>query len=362
MLYENENGGGFSKIMKPIQTAIAGFGLSGRYFHAPFLEKNKDFKLVRGVRRGDHLPAELSPDVQLSSFSEVLEDPGIELLVVATPNLLHAEMTRAALLAGKHVVLEKPMASDGEQARELIELAGKCEKQIFVFHNRRLDGDFLSVRKIVESALLGELVEYEAHFDRWSPKLGSGARGWKEVDEPSISILHDLGTHLVDQAVALFGRPFAVTGKLVRQRPGSQISDGFTLLLDYGGLQVTLRSSLLVRQEGFHFLLNGSRGSFVKKGMDPQEADLRRGRSVLDPAWGVDAKENHGKIRTSLGGLEIEGSVDTLPGNYMEFYNRVAGALRGGGAPLLSVDEALVTVDILDAAIASHRQGRTMPF
>ena len=348
--------------MKPIQTAIAGFGLSGRHFHAPFLEKNPDFSLLRVVRRPGSQLLGGAPDVELSSFDEVLADPEIELLVVATPNLMHVEMARAALRAGKHVVLEKPMAPDGEQARELIDLAEKCGRQIFVFHNRRLDGDFLTVRRVVESGMLGELVAYEAHFDSWAPKLKIGSRDWKEKDEPSISILHDLGTHLVDQAVALFGRPFAVTAQLMRQRPGSQISDGFTLLLDYGHLQVTLKSSLLVRQEGLHFQLNGSRGSFVKNGFDPQESDLRRGRSVLDFGWGTEQKDKYGKIRTSLGGLEIEGTVETLPGNYMEFYKRIADVLRRSGSPFLLVEEALVTVDILDAAISSHREGRTIPF
>lgn len=342
--------------MKPIVTAIAGFGLSGRYFHAPFLIKNESFSLARIVRQANTLPDEYADKTQLSSFEEVLADSEVELVVISTPNQLHAEMAEAALMAGKHVVLEKPVAPDGATARAIMRCAEKQDRQLFVFHNRRLDSDFMTITKLLEAGMLGELVDYEAHFDRWAPELGY--RQWKEVAEPSISGLHDLGTHLIDQAVALFGVPRSVNAQLARQRPGSKIYDCFTVCLDYGELSATLKSSMLTRQQGPHFILNGSKGSFVKYGMDPQEGDLRAGRPVDSEGWGEESNELQGRLVTRIGGLEFDGGVQSLPGDYMEFYRRVYGAIREDGRPLLSMEEALVTVDILDAALISHKEGR----
>ncbi len=344
--------------MSAIKTAVVGFGLSGRVFHCPFLHASDYFILSRIVQNSARTAGDIYPDIEMSSFKEVLEDGEIELVVVATPDTFHYDMAREALEAGKDVVLEKPCAPTAAQARLLVECAEKQNKNLFIFHNRRWDGDFMTVSKVVSSEMLGEIVEYEARYDRFKPDLNP--KGWKEADEPSITILHDLGTHIIDQTVALFGAPTALTATLARQRAHSNIFDSFSAILDYQSFQATLKSSLLVREESPRYRINGRRGSFVKYGVDPQESDLQAGRDPLDPDWGVEPEENWGVINSEINGVDFRGVVPSLSGNYMMFYDNVYEVIRKRGAMLLPAREALITPMIIDAIIQSHEQRKSI--
>ncbi|WP_163337481.1 Gfo/Idh/MocA family oxidoreductase [Desulfopila sp. IMCC35008] len=345
--------------MTQIKAAILGFGLSGAIFHAPFLEAADRFELAVILQRKGESAARAYPRARIAgNLESVLGDKSIELVVVGTPNALHFEMARQALLAGKHVIVDKPFTPTVAEAQELIGLARKKGLHLFVFHNRRWDGDFMTLRMIIEEGKLGEIVSYDASYDRYAPSLNS--KPWKETAGPGISILHDLGTHIIDQAVCLFGRPEAVTGHLVTQREGSSVSDGFTVRLHYSGLHATLRSSLLVLEEGPRYVIHGRNGSFVKYGVDPQEDDMQAGCRPLDSGWGEDAEEKWGVLHTRVNSVSKRETVPTLPGNYMHFYDNVAAVIRDGAPIAMTAEEALVTVRIIEAVQESHREGRTI--
>lgn len=345
--------------MSSIRTAVIGFGLSGKIFHSPFLDASDRFELSTVLQRNDSSALEEYPGVRLArSLDQVLDDDRIDLVVITTPNSLHYPMAKEALLAGKHVVVEKPFAPTAAECNELIDLARQQERHLFVFHNRRWDGDFMTVRKIVDSGVLGDIVSYEAHYDRYAPVLNP--KPWKETANPSISVLHDLGTHIIDQVVCLFGVPEACTAHLRKEREGSIIHDAFDLVLDYPNLQAVLRSSLLVREVGPRYTVHGRNGSFVKFGLDPQEDDMKAGADPLAPDWGLEPEENWGTLNTSINGLNCRGVVQTLPGNYMLFYDNVAAVIRNGGQMAIRPEEALITVRVIEAAQESHAGGRTV--
>lgn len=345
--------------MANIKTAVIGFGLSGAVFHAPFLEAADRFDLAVILQRTGESAAQAYPHARIvRDLESVLGDESIELVVVGTPNALHFDMTRQALLAGKHVIVDKPFTPTVTEAKELIDLARKKSLNLFVFHNRRWDGDFMTLRALIEEGTLGEIVSYEASYDRYAPSLNS--KPWKEAAGPAISILHDLGTHIIDQAVCLFGRPEAVTGHLVTQREGSSVSDGFTVRLHYAGMYATLQSSLLVLEEGPRYVIHGRSGSFVKYGVDPQEDDMQAGGRPLDPGWGEDLEEKWGVLHTRVDSVSKRETVPTLAGNYMHFYDNVAAVIRDGAQMAMTAEEALVTVQIIEAVQESHREGRTI--
>ena len=340
-----------------IKAAIVGFGLSGRVFHAPFLHYSSQFDLMKIVQRTSETANEMYPYVEIvQSLPQILDDKSIELVVIGTPNEFHFEMVRQSLQAGKHVIVEKPMAITADQARVLIKLAQEKHCQLFVFHNRRWDGDFLTVQKIIQDNLLGEIVSYEAHYDRYKPLLNP--KPWKETVGPGSGILYDLGTHIIDQAVCLFGRPKTVTGHLFKQRSGSKIDDAFDLLLEYTSLHVSLKSTLLAREPSPRYIIYGQKGSFVKYGVDPQEDDMVAGVSPLSANWGVEASENWGVLNTNVNGLQFQGKVETLRGNYANFYENVHAVIRESKPLAIDPQSALITTEIIEAAITSHQTGK----
>lgn len=345
--------------MVKIKTAVVGFGLSGQVFHAPFLETSNLFELIVIVQRSGDDAAKIYPTSRIErSFAAVLENDDIDLVVICTPNRLHFSMAKEVLLAGKHVIIEKPFVATFAEGEELIELAEKLGKHLFVFHNRRWDGDFKTVQKVLAEDALGEIVSYEAHYDRFAPLLHN--KGWKEVDEPTISILHDLGTHVIDQAVCLFGKPKSVTANVWKQRKGSKIDDAFDIRLGYENIVVTLKSSLLVKEQGPRYVIHGHDGSFVKYGIDPQEDDLKAGDTPLRANWGVESEETCGQLHASSDGKDYRTKVETLAGNYMGFYDNVAEVIQGVGQIAISPQEALITIKIIEASLQSHEEKRTL--
>jgi predicted dehydrogenase len=344
-----------------IGVGLIGYGMAARVFHAPFIEAVPRLKLRKVVeRRGDESRRSYPHVEVVRDADELLRDGEIALVVVTTPNDSHFELARRSLLAGKHVVVEKPFTNTPDEALELIELARREGRLLSVHHNRRWDGDFLTVQRILKAGLLGRLVEYESRYERFRNRPREGA--WREAEGLGSGILFDLGSHLIDQALVLFGPPRAVTADIRRQREFAKADDYFELMLDYDGLKVTLKAGMLVRGPGPRFALHGTEGSFVKHGMDPQEEALKRGLTPAAQDWGEEPEERWGTLDAQLGGLRVRGRVETVAGRYQSFYRNVADAIEGRAELAVRAEEALVTARVIEAAVRSGEQKCSIPF
>ncbi|WP_026463376.1 Gfo/Idh/MocA family oxidoreductase [Adhaeribacter aquaticus] len=348
-----------------LQVGLIGFGMAGQMFHAPFITNVPGFNLktIRATNAGNialarerYPQAEIVPDVQA-----IFNDPEIDLVVVASPNTSHYQLSREALLAGKHVLVDKPFTPTSAEADELIQLAKTQNKLITVYHNRRWDGDALTVKKIIQSKMLGNLVEYEVHFDRFRNFIKPGT--WKEEDTEASGILYDLGAHLIDGAQVLFGLPEEITADLRTQRTGGKIIDNFEVILHYPGLKVTLKSGMLVKEPTPHYLLLGDHGSFIKYGLDVQEEALKAGLHPGNtPNWGVEPEANWGRINTEYNGLHIMGKVASQVGDYRGLYQNVYGAILGQEELDVTPEQARNTIRIIELAMQSHTEKRTVPY
>jgi predicted dehydrogenase len=329
-----------------IQVALVGFGLSGRYLQGPFFQISPHYHLKTVVTQSSN-PQEIFPTVQVArQLEEVLQDPSIDLVSICSPNITHFDYAKRALLAGKHVLVEKPFTSSVAEAEELIALAARQGKVLSVFQNRRFDSDFLTVKKVVETGLLGELLSYEAHFDRYRPMLSP--KKWKEVADPGTGTLFDLGAHLIDQTLYLFGKPKSVWGYAFNQRENSQIDDAFDIRLDYGPLKVTLKSSLLVREDSARHTLHGRLGSFIKHGMDVQEDQSKAGMLPDSPDFGKEPLSQRGILHTELGGLAFRGHLETVTGNWGILFDNLQAAITKGEALVIKPESVLEQLRIME--------------
>lgn len=342
-----------------IAVGLASYGMSGRVFHAPLLTQHEHFTIARICKRSttDAIP-EL-PDTNVSaSYDELLADDAIDLIVVNTPDRFHYAMTREALEAGKHVVVEKPFTQTSDEGRELIRLAEEKHLVLTVFQNRRWDGDFLTVKKVIQERMIGRVVEFESHFDRYRPAVQTAS--WKEQAATGAGIVYNLGSHMIDQALVLFGRPEAVTAHTGVIRPDGEVDDWYDIRLHYPETRVSLRASYLVRELGPRYILHGTLGSFLKSGIDPQEAALTRGERPGGAHWGTGPEDHMGLLHTENKGDVFRGYVETIPGNYMAFYDSVYEAIAGGRAPAVTAREALAVVEVIDAVRRSNAERRTI--
>ncbi len=329
-----------------LNVGILGYGLAGRHFHAPFIRAVPRLHLSAVATSR---PSEAGDDFRrVDDPSALIEDPGIDLIVVATPNATHVPLAQAALEAGKHVVIDKPFAPTSAEAEALIALAEGQGRMLTAFHNRRWDGDFLTVRQLVEHGTLGELLQVEMHWDRFRPAI---REGWKDLPEPGGGLLFDLGAHLVDQALVLFGKPRAIAADIFFDRPGAPVDDGFDLRLDYGGLRVRLAASMLVHDPRPRFTLHGSKGSFVKYGTDPQEDALKAGGRPGVTGYGEEPLQAHGRLTIDGDGRPVR----TLPGDYTAYYEGVAESILDGTPPPVDPRDALAGLQIIERAQASAR-------
>ncbi|MCF6240003.1 MAG: Gfo/Idh/MocA family oxidoreductase, partial [Bacteroidales bacterium] len=242
--------------MKQINTAIIGFGTSGKYFHAPFLHKHPNFILKKVVERHSEDSKKIYPEIEIvRDYKTLLKDKSIELIVICTPNTLHYELAKASLKAGKHVLIEKPFTPTTKQADELIRLSAKYQRKIFVYHNRRWDGDFKTIKRMVDEDILGDIYEFEAHFDRYRPVVST--EKWKEKPLAASGILYDLGAHLIDQALTLFGHPTSLKANVQKQRAHATVDDYFHIELFYNELKVILTAGMLVENHNLRYILKG---------------------------------------------------------------------------------------------------------
>lgn len=332
----------------PIRTGLIGYGLSGARFHAPLLAAEPAFSLAAvATRRADEVARDW-PGARVLSQDALLADPSLELVIIATPNDSHAALAERALLAGKHVVVEKPFTLDSEEALRLEALARERGRCLTVFHNRRWDGDFLTVRQLLEQGRLGRLFSFESHFDRFRPQVKVR---WKEEDVPGGGTLWDLGAHLIDQALQLFGLPESITADLGQQRTGARATDWFHLLLRYGELRVLLHSGSVVHEPWPRFVLQGEAEAWSKYGLDPQEEQLGAGLRPGMAGWGVEPPERSGRL--SLGG-----SMPGLPGRYEDFYRQLAAAIAGEGPVPVTAESAAQVIRVIEAAVRSAQEGR----
>ncbi len=349
---------GASDRTRPIGTAILSYGMSGQVFHGPLLEADPAFRVEAVWERSTSRSAGRHPRARIvRHLQDILHDPDISLVVVNTPDDTHATYTRLALEAGKHVVVEKPFTLTFREAGELISLAEEKDLLLTVFQNRRWDGDFLTVRKLLEEGAPGRLVEYEAHFDRFRPAVAEGS--WKEEPGRGTGNLYNLGTHLIDQCLLLFGMPLSVSADLRIQRPGARVHDYFDLRLDYGPHIAILRSSYLAAEPGPRFVIRGTEGAYVKRGADPQEEALREGAIPGGSSWGEEDPANDGKLFRVQQGQQPE--VRTIPterGDYPAFYRILARAIREGEPLPVDPREAAAGIRIVEACLESHRKGR----
>jgi scyllo-inositol 2-dehydrogenase (NADP+) len=340
--------------MNPIQVGLIGYGGAGATFHAPLILAEDRLRLARVVTSRREQVALIPGARATATVTELLADHGIQLVVVASPSDSHFEIARQALEAGKHVVVDKPITLASAEADELIELARRRGLALSVFQNRRWDGDFLTVRRLISEGALGRVYHFEARYDRFRPRIRVR---WREMPGPGAGTLYDLGPHLIDQALQLFGMPRAITADAFPQRPGSQAIDYFHLILDYGAARAILHASVLSPAPVPHFGVHGDGGSFIKYGMDQQEDALKAGKGPRDPGWGVDSEALHGELTTADGARR---KVVTEPGAYQRFYAMMAEALLAGAPLPVDPADARDNIRVIEAALESAAEARTI--
>ncbi|MFC6670798.1 oxidoreductase [Marinobacterium aestuariivivens] len=306
-----------------IRTAVIGYGLSARVFHLPFIRRQPELELVAISSRQPELRQDYP---QLQHFDEgaaLIDGCDAELVVITAPNDSHFALARQALEAGRHVLVEKPFVVTSAEGEALITLAERRQRTLAVYHNRRFDGDFLTLQELVQQGRLGEIRYFESHFDRFRPQ--PRAR-WREQAGAGSGILYDLGPHLIDQAQALFGTPQAITGRCRELRTGAESTDYFHLLLHYPEREVVLHSSPFCAAPTLRFMVQGTQGSYCKYGLDPQEDALRAGSLPDGADWGREPPSQYGQLHTADGSE----TVATLPGDYRRFYGSLVRALQQG--------------------------------
>lgn len=341
-------------LSPPIEVGIASFGMSGSVFHAPLLSTHPDFYLSTIVERHREESRTRYPQCTiLRSFEDMLQKDSIDMVVVNTPDRTHFDYVRMALEAGKHVVVEKPFTITAGEAQKLTMLAKATGKMLSVFQNRRWDNDFLTVRKILDQKVLGRLVSYEVNYDRFRPDITPNT--WKENAADSEGLLYGLGSHLIDQAMALFGDPSWVFADLRVLRTHGEVDDSIEIHLGYDDLKVILRSSYLVASPGPHFALHGTAGSFIKYGMDPQEDALKDGGLPDEESWGEEDSHLSGTLITMMDGLQFEGKITSLPGNYSGFYDNISLALQQKEPLAVTPDQVTRVMQVMEACQKSSR-------
>jgi predicted dehydrogenase len=363
-------------MTKEISTAVIGYGLGGRVFHAPFVSAVPGLRLATIMQRKGDEAARAYPGVKISrSLEEVLTDPAISLVVVSTPNETHFVLAKQALTAGKHVVIDKPFSTTSEEALELGALAKSKGLHVVPFHNRRWDGDFLTVKKLIAEHAVGRLVTFESHFDRFRPIPRENT--WKEAANPANGMLFDLGPHLVDQTLALFGPPAAITASVRSDRDQTAIEDAFDITLHYPnysgipgkGLLAHCRTSYLACDNAPRFLLHGTAGSFKKHGLDPQEPALVGGAKVptlgSQQPWLPESESAWGKLTVAPvpadPAMLIARQVRTEPGDYRGFYANVRDAILGTAPLAVTPEDGYRTIRLLELARESSTAARTLP-
>jgi len=345
-----------------IQVGLVGFGLAGRAFHAPVISGVKGLHLAAIVQRAGDQAVQAYPHARiLRTFDELLTIPEIRLIVIASPNHTHYEFARRALEAGRDVLVDKPFTPTLPEAVELVQLAMDRKRVVTVYQNRRYDGDFAAIRKIAAAGTLGRIVAFETHYDRYRPNLKQGV--WREQVGPGNGLWFDIGPHLVDHALTLFGEPEAVTADIRIVRDQAVTDDTFDVTLHYSsGVRATLSSAILAAATRPRFMLHGTQGAFVKQSFDPQELTLRAGKIPARGAWGREPKKNWGVLTTPDGDGFKRQSIPGEPCDYRDFYRNLRDTLRGRAELVISPQCAINVMQILELARESSARRTTIPY
>jgi scyllo-inositol 2-dehydrogenase (NADP+) len=340
-----------------LNVGLVGFGLSGRYFHAPFLTTNPVFKLKKVVERSKNEAQKFDATIENArSLDELLSDSTIDLVFICTPNESHFPYAMDALENGKHVVIEKPFAGTEAEARQLVALAESKGLILTAYQNRRWDSDFLTIKKLIAEGKLGDVVEYECRYDRFRPVVPT--ESWKEKKVPVGGNVYNLGPHLIDQALVLFGEPKTVTAEIRTVRPNSEVDDYFDIRLGYDDKLVIVKSSLMVYENFLRYNLHGTKGSFIKGGLDPQEETLRKDILPTQKPWGVEPEDRWGKLFRD----DFTGIIPSEAGDYAPFYQNVYDAIVNGAELAVKPSEILRTTRVIDLAFASSEAKQVMNY
>jgi scyllo-inositol 2-dehydrogenase (NADP+) len=338
-----------------MKTGVVGYGAAAQFMHLPFIVTNPKFQLQTILQRKGNEAQEKYPSVKIvRSLEEMLADESLELVVITTPNDSHFEYAWRALEAGKHVLLEKPFTITSADAKKLIVQSEKKNRILSVYQNRRYVSDFLTIRQLLKENVLGEIVEFEAHYDRYRPEQRPNA--WREENTPGSGILFDLGAHLIDQAFCLFGLPRFVTADIRIQRPHARTTDYFELWLDYDFTKVILKSGMLVREPGPRYAIHGRLGSFIKSGEDPQEALLRKGVLPIASDWGLEGEDIFGLLHTEINGKIIKEKYPSLAGSYGFFYDDLYNTIVKKEPLKVKPEHGFNTIRLIELATESNEK------
>jgi len=331
--------------MQTIGVGLIGYGLGGRAFHAPYVRTTPGMALRAVVSRDrNKVHADLPEMCVLPSVEDLLAEPGIDLVIVSSPDALHAEHAIAALEAGKHVLIDKPFATSLTDARRVLAAGEATDRLLTIFHNRRQDADFLTVQKLIAEERLGTIVQFESHLDRWRP---AAASTWKDAREGGSWL--DLGPHLIDQALVLFGRPQAIYADITTLRADAPAPDYFNAVLRYPDKRVILHASKLVAANGLRFAVHGTGGSWIKHGVDPQEAATVAGQAPGGQDWGYDPDQGS----LTLCDPQRTEKLPNCRGDYRRFWHDLGAAIRGEGPNPVPGTEAMMVMEVLDAGLRS---------
>lgn len=347
--------------MKRYKVGLIGFSIGGYVFHAPFIASNPNLELYKVTARKEEQQKMLSeryPEaIGVLSADDIIHDVDVDIVVVATSNDVHYSLTKKALEVGKHVIVEKPFTNTTVEADELIALAKSKGLLLSVHHNARFHSDYKTVQRLLNEGKLGRVVSYEARFDRFRNFLRPGA--WREENLPGSGIHYDLGAHLIDQALQLFGHPESVFADLRIQRDGAKTIDDFEYILSYPRLKVTLKGQMLAKEPTPRFSIYGMNGSFVKKGVDPQENLLRFGvRPENDPNWGVESEDIQGSLSLLVDGKDVHEYVKSEIGSGQDFYKNIVSTLRGEAELFITAEQARDVIRILELGDQSWKEQR----
>jgi len=338
-----------------LNVGLIGFGFSGRVFHAPVIRAVDGLRLTTIVQRHG-TPDPRYSDVEVVRSVEELLTRTIDLVVIATPNTSHHPIAQQCLLAGRHVVIDKPFTTTLREAEELVQLGAARRRVLSAYQNRRYVGDFVTLRNLLSEGVLGRVTLFESHFDRFRPELRPAA--WREQAQPGSGIWFDLGPHLLDQALLLFGTPQAVSADIRVEREGAAADDAFDVTLHYPGMRALLRASMLALSPGPTFAVHGTKGSFVKYGLDPQEAALKSGRTPDESHWDSEPPEMYGRLTTPEGTR----TVPTIPSSFTHYYENIRDAILGKTQPAVTPEQVLNVMRGLELAVASSRKRCVLPW
>ncbi|MCK9180257.1 MAG: Gfo/Idh/MocA family oxidoreductase [Bacteroides sp.] len=349
--------------MEKIKTGLAAFGMSGKIFHAPFIVNNPNFELTTIVERSKTLSKEEYPKATIvKSFDELIQDPDLELIVVNTPNNTHYEFCKKALLANKHVVVEKPFTTNIEEGNELLSIAKKQNKMLSVYQNRRWDSNFLTTKEIIDKGLIGKIVEFEATIPRFRNYVKPNS--WKEETDSNGGLIYDLGAHLIDHALQLFGMPEAVYADTGKFRENTQNEDYFIIHLINSeknpDVKITLKASYLMLEPEPQFLVHGMNGSYIVYSFDRQESDLNKGLRPNNPNWGVMDKKDWGFLHIEKDGVATREPYPSKRGNYGEFYQNIYEHLRLNKPLLTDANEVHKMTHVIEAAYRSANEKKVI--